>query len=233
MERLATGFQFRIRAMLLALVPIAVLCVWPGRPIVSHLTRQYAFKQIRATNGVTFEAERGFALKLDRSQLVHLATLSDVGALDLAQSSITDEQLSCLRPLRNLFFLDLSQNAISDVGFASVAHCEKLRGLVIQDTEITSDGLKHVTRMQELENLYLDGTPIDDDGLVHLRNCKLLREVSLFDTNVTEDGVKHLRALPNLSMVSLPKEWTPKNVAYLKTECPNLTVIQERVTLPR
>ena len=219
--------------MLLALIPIALLCLWPGRFIASRLARHYAFNQIRATNGNVFEGDGGFALKLDRSQLEHLATLRDVGSLDLAQSSLTDEALIRLRPLHNLVFLDLSENPISDSGLESLQHCEKLKYLALQDTEITSHGLKHLTRMTELENLVLDGTLIDDDGLEHLRSCEMLRELSLFGTNVTEHSIKHLSALPSLSAVSVPAEWSPEDVAHLKTECPKLTVYQQRVTKPQ
>jgi Leucine-rich repeat (LRR) protein len=115
-----------------------------------------ALDQIRASNGTVLEADRGFALKLDRSQLVHLAALSDVGSLDLAQSSLTDEDLTCLRPLHELVFLDLSENPISDGGLEFVERCEKLRFLALQDTAITSLGLEQLTRMTKLESLVLD-----------------------------------------------------------------------------
>lgn len=219
--------------MLLALIPIAVFCLWPGRLIVHQLTRQHAFKQIQATNGTVFHGDRGFALKLERSQLLHLVALKDVGGLDLARSSLNDDDISRLRPLRNLMFLDLSENSISDSGLKSVENCEKLRVLFLQDTAITSHGLKHLKRMTKLENLLLDGTSIDDDGLRHLRNCNVLRELSLFDTNITAEGIKHLRGLSNLITVSVPKNWSPADVAQLKMERPNLTVFQQRAAIPR
>jgi len=87
--------------------------------------------------------------------------------------------------------------------------------------------------MKDLEGLVLDGTLIDDDGLEHLRNCVMLRELSLYATHVTDYSIRHLRGLPNLSAVSVPAEWSPKSVAHLKTQCPNLTVYQQRVKIPR
>lgn len=219
--------------MLLALIPIALLCVWPGQRIASHLARRHALGQIRATDGTVHEAEGGYALKLDRSQLLHLSALSDVGSLDLAQASLTDKDLSRLRPLNDLLFLDLSENPISDLGLESIGHCHKLRFLALQDTSITSHGIKNVAQMKDLENLVLDGTMVDDDGLKHLKDCNRLRELMLYGTNVTPAGIKHFNALPSLSTVSVPKEWSVNSVARLRAEYPNLTVVQQRVTIPR
>lgn len=225
--------RFHTRTMLLALIPIAVLCVWPGQRIVSHFARQRALGQIRTTDGTVYEGEQGYALKLDRSQLQHLSALTDVASLDLAQQSITDEDLTRLRQLNDLLFLDLSGNPISDFGLGSIKHCKKLRFLALQDTPIKSRGLNHFAEMRSLENLVLDGTSVGDDGLKHLRNCEMLRELTLCGTDVTAAAIKHLVELPSLSTVSVPQEWSAAEVAQLRAECPNLTVLQQRVTIPR
>jgi hypothetical protein len=232
-DRNIRKFRFKTRTLLLAMVPVAILCLWPGRSVVSYVVRQYALGQIRSTGGTVYAAERGYALKLDRSQLLHLSALTDVGSLDLAQESLTDEDLSRLRPLRELVFLDLSENPISDLGLESIEQCHRLRFLALQDNAITSAGLKHLAQMSDLENLVLDGTLVDDDGLKHLRNCNSLRELTLYGTKVTAGGIKHLVELQGLSKISVPKEWSPNTVAELMAERPNLTVIQQRVTIPR
>lgn len=206
--------------MFYALIPIAALCLWPGQRVVSYLTRHRALAQIRATEGTVYEGELGYALKLDRSQLVYLSGLSDVGGLDLSEASLTDVDLSHLRPLRELVFLDLSSNPISDAGIDFIEHCLKLRFLALQDNAITSHGLSHVAKMTDLENLLLDGTRVSDDGLKHLINCNKLRELSLYDTEVTAAAIKHLSLLPSLSMVSVPKEWSVDSVTEFKAKCP-------------
>lgn len=219
--------------MLLALIPIALFCVWPGQRIVSHLARQHALGHIRATDGAIYEGEGGYALKLDRSQIQHLSTLSDVGSLDLARASLTDQDLARLRPLNDLVFLNLSENPISDIGLESIANCQKMRCLILQDTSITSHGLEHISRMTDLENLLLDGTAVDDEGLTHLRGCTNLRELMLCGTSVTAAAIEDIIALPSLTTVSVPKEWSVETVARLRAENPSLTVIQQRIVISR
>lgn len=233
MARNTSRLRFRMRTVLLAMIPIALFCIWPGKPVVSHWARQYAFGQIRSTQGTVHEGESGFALKLDRSQLEHLSTLRDAGSLDLAEASLTDQDVSQLRLLRNLVFLDLSDNPISDTGLEYIAHCEKLTFLSLRDTLITSEGLKHVSQMTDLEVLVLDGTAVDDAGLKHLHDCNKLRILSLCETNTTADGIEELIAIPSLSAISVPQTWSAEVVAALKSEHPNVTVFQQRIVLPR
>lgn len=233
MAGLIRKWRFKTRTLLLAMLPIALICLWPGRVIVSHLTRHHAFRQIRSTGGMVEEGAGGYTLKLDRSQLLHLSALTDVAALDIAQASITDEGLSYLRPLRDLTFLDLSENPINDAGLASIEYCHGLTFLALQDTAITSAGLETLAEMTNLEILLLDGTQVDDDGLKHLHACDSLRVLSLFGTEVTARSIKDIVELPGLSQISLPEEWSDNSVAELMSERPDITVIQQRLTIPR
>jgi hypothetical protein len=74
---------------------------------------------------------------------------------------------------------------------------------------------------------------VDDEGLTHLRCCKSLRELTLYGTSVTAAGIEDIIALPSLTTVSVPKEWSVETVAQLRAENPSLTVIQQRIVIPR
>ncbi|MEX2141577.1 MAG: hypothetical protein WD894_20090 [Pirellulales bacterium] len=125
-----------------------------------------------------------------------LPLLDDVTVLDLAGVPLTDE---CLRPigrLCQLIHLDLSHTLISDEGLSCVRPLNRLGALIIQGCEVTDACLDHV-RSSELRELWIDETDITDEGLAILARLKSLRVLRARQTKISAKGlVRLLKSVP-------------------------------------
>ena len=106
--------------------------------------------------------------RLRSREIARYQTLLDV---DLAGSSIQDDDLQYLVGLENLERLHLTDTAIGDAG------------------------LKHVAGIQSLKILRLEGTKVTDDGINLIASLPNLRGVDLQNTKVSSAGVEKLRSL--------------------------------------
>jgi hypothetical protein len=142
---------------------------------------------------------RGYSRhKLGDAEMKYIAQLTQLRALDLGYSNISDHGLENLKGLADLRELNLSSTGITDRGLEALRPLVKLDTLYLNDVVITDEGLAHIRGMPELRTLALSGTRVTDAGLKHLEATKQLRFVNLGKTRVTEEGVKKLqKALPN------------------------------------
>lgn len=115
-----------------------------------------------------------------------------------------------------LTWLDLGNTSISDNGIAFIAPLKNLTRLHLQNTGVTDEGLVHLKDLHYLEYLNLHGTSVSDDGIQHLSNLKNLRQLYLWQTNVTGEGIAQLKeSLPGVEISMGVSSEPEDSVAHL------------------
>jgi len=140
--------------------------------------------------------------------LVHLAGLSQLETLSLAETNIDGSGLRHLRGLANLKSLDLAGTRVLDEHMHHVGGLERLESLrLAYCQEITDAGLEPLARLTRLKHLNLGVYPgnskLTDRGLAHLSGLTNLRELYLTDMPVTAVGLSHLESMTGLELLWL------------------------------
>ncbi len=126
--------------------------------------------------------------------LKHLQGLTDLRHLHLrGNGGITDAGMWSLRPLTRLESLDLSATKISDAGLANLGVFSQLRSLSASGTRITDAGLPTIAAWTQLEALTLSNTKVSDRGIFLLAPLANLGSLSLDGTEVTREGANALQ----------------------------------------
>lgn len=118
--------------------------------------------------------------------------------LNLAGDHVDDAFLSQLEPIATqVYALNLARTKITDDGLKAIQNLKNLCRLHLENTKITDAGLTHLKGLSNLEYLNLYGTGVTDSGLSELEGLKNLRAVYLWQTKVTPAGAEKLqKALP-------------------------------------
>jgi DNA-binding response OmpR family regulator len=139
--------------------------------------------------GAAFMENRGggvdvrFAANKRPAELQQLQQVANLNAIDLTNTSLTDEDLRVLGRLVHLRKLDL-------------------RG-----TQISSRGVRHLRDLQKLEELDLTNTRVDDRVLEYVRALTGLRELGLIGTDVSTEAIRNLQQdLPALHIRQKAKD---------------------------
>ena len=141
-------------------------------------------------------------------QAAQLETLPPGGgeslqAVDLADASVTDADMTSLAQYTELERLSLRDTAVSDAGLDQLQSLVHLTSLDLSGSRVTDKGLSVLPWLGKLRVLHLDRTGVTDEGLVHLSSLAALEELYLADTAVTDGGVKHLATLASLRKLTL------------------------------
>jgi hypothetical protein len=154
----------------------------------------------------------------DRSSRLIIATLKELGGkvevdtsrrdrpvlkVDLAGSSVSDDNLPLLGDLTSLQSLSLSSTSISDAGLAHLRGLTNLQTLDLYSTRVDNSGLAHLRGLARLQTLYLSSTVVGDPGVVHLKGLTNLRLLSLANTRISDTGLAHLKGLAGLQTLDL------------------------------
>ena len=99
------------------------------------------------------------------ADLVHVAGLGDLTALDLTGSSVTDAGLVHLGGSANLVALELGGTAVSDAGLANLKELSRLESLNLRKTRVTNSGMVALLCHASINWLDLSGTDVGDGGL--------------------------------------------------------------------
>ena len=107
--------------------------------------------------------------KIEQRDLELLKQLNQqIIELNLARTSVSDEQLSVTSELKELRRLHLEYTAVTDVGITHLKACENLLYLNLIETKVSDEGLKSLTEIKSLKELYLFNTNITKEGLRNL-----------------------------------------------------------------
>jgi hypothetical protein len=124
-----------------------------------------------------------------------LDNLTELEALILTKSQITDDAAPHLAKHRKLAFLQLPGNRLTDKSTPWLGQLTEMFHLSIMEAEIGDAGFGNLPNLTKIEHLSADGTKITDEGLVHLAHLTSLKSLSVRRTKVTPEGVAKFKTL--------------------------------------
>ena len=132
----------------------------------------------------------------------------------LTGTTITDDDLKELAPLKNLTGLYLSPKVygegVTGVGLKYLIGLEQLTHLGLSKTNLTEPGLKELVKFKNLTHLDLGGGEVgfsgaQDSWLKELVPLSNLTFIDLEYARVTDEGLKSLASLPKLQSINLAR----------------------------
>jgi hypothetical protein len=196
-------YRFSLRMLLLAMSVAAVLVCFVGRPYRDYLINVEVKERIERLGGrVTREPiASGFVVWLNPDSAFRIVKV------DLGNQRVNTDSLELLTELSELKAVYLYYSELTDASIKHLPNCPKLEVLDLDGTRITDAGLKDVGRIPRLKWLGLRETAISDDGLRHLHSLRHLEQVLLWNTSVSESGAQDLRTkLPGAVVSRVPLE---------------------------
>jgi hypothetical protein len=227
-------FQFSIRALLLAMLAVALPLGWLTTEMKQAREQQEVVEEIEsavehiANSGrpVSYDwqydadgkalpnaqpPERGWPWNMLGGDF-----FDSVRVLSFSGSHATDAALDDLESLHEPHNYGRGTPNI-------IARLKRLNGvsqlkeLWLEDTDITDAGLQQLKGLTQLEKLSLSGTEVTDAGLVNLQGLRKLRELGLGETGVTDSGLDRLLGLSGLRDLWLDSnEVTDTGLAHLE-----------------
>jgi hypothetical protein len=158
-----------------------------------------SLRQLGASVGID-ESHSGPLLPWGHSRWFGPA-LGELEIVELANPSVTDDDLQAFRAFPELLILRLDHTQVSDAGLVHLSNLRLLQWLRLEHTRISDAGLAILSKLTNLETLALRGTNVTDAGLRHLKSLTNLRNLDVGETAVSEAGIAELKAsLPDLEI---------------------------------
>ncbi len=133
--------------------------------------------------------------------------------------------LARFNPRGEIVAIDVANTSFSDEEMQHLDQLPTLRELHLAGTHITNAGMAHVASLPQLEELYLAKTLVGDAGLAHVAGLSRLRAINVYGTQITTAGLKHLMGLAELQVLMITDvKLNPAAVEDLKSKLPRLTV---------
>jgi hypothetical protein len=153
--------------------------------------------------------------------LKNAAHLSEITAIDLSNSDVSDLGLKELASLENLTSLNLNQTKVTDTGVEIITGFARLSSLNLGHTAITGGGLKPLGKMKNLTELAIGYQA--SIGLQNLVECEHLSKLDLSEMIHQADSYS---ILPRLTALSELRAGTlidsvDEAISHI-TECKNL-----------
>lgn len=147
--------------------------------------------------------------------LADLPNLTSLRTLCLANTSLTDHDMTAIGLLSTLEELDIAATRASDAGVAHLAALHNLRVLGLSGTKMSAASLSTLRHLTYLEDLGLGEIPLDDEAIQLLAAFSRLHTLGFACApGVQPASLQALQALPalvELSVVALP----PNSLIYL------------------
>ncbi len=133
------------------------------------------------------------------SVMQFVGDLTDVHALDLSGTRVSDRGIACLRHLEQVEAIDLADTCITDESLKVLAKLTTLRALRVDGTLVSDEGVAYLTSLPRLETLELRGClDVTDKSIESLAKMRALVELDLVNTGVSGEGLDRLcKLLPN------------------------------------
>jgi hypothetical protein len=141
--------------------------------------------------------------KIDDRELAHFQHLTNIHAVFLDGSLITEDGLKYLRGYKNLQALALLATNFGDSGVKELAHHPNLSALWLNSTNVTDDGLVELGQLKNLKFLDVSSTRVTDAGMKILQDFQALEHIGCGGTSVSDAGVRELRPLVSLISIDL------------------------------
>ncbi len=166
-------------------------------------------------------------LRLDNTSLndedLESIELPDLGALDVADTTITDKGLSTIASsLHNLDFLSLARTNISNLGLLTLANLRMLRTLNLSGMPLIGDrGMAVVPQLKHLETLRLADDKITDASMINLAAAQKLKTLDLGGTAISDAALDRLGSLQSLQHLNISNtKVSPEGYKRLKVALP-------------
>ncbi len=158
------------------------------------------------------QAEVLIALR-DRGVVAQQLILNEPWAevrFDLRREGVTNADFALLEQLApTLISLNLAGTSITDQELVLLSRLGVLQRLHLERTAITDEGITHLTSLSQLRYLNLHHTAITDQGLITLASLPALEHLYLWETGVTPQAAALLGALKPTMLVEIGKAPTP------------------------
>jgi Leucine-rich repeat (LRR) protein len=152
-----------------------------------------------------------------RETIKTLRQFKNLGALYLANTRMTDDDVRYVSALPGITELHAASNPLSDVALVEIGKMTSLKTLDLGRTKVTDAGLASLSRLQSLEYLDLSGTQITNAGLYEVARLKRLKWINVANTKVTPEGLRALNRLEHLDSINnIVVDWQETD-AYLLT----------------
>ena len=144
--------------------------------------------------------------------MASLSSISDLEALRIQRSSISDEGLAYLKPMRSLKEIvlqmggprDPSSSSLTDTGLAHLSQIKSLESIKLYQPDFTDRGLKHLSELDKLRCLVIpNSSNFTDQGFSHLAKLQSLEELYIGCHGVTDAGINHIAGLTSLKDLTL------------------------------
>ncbi len=147
--------------------------------------------------------DRRDVAKLNQFQARMVSTGRNVTTVELAGNRFAPQAMPHLAGLPSLQRLNLAQTAVTDADLSPLAGLSSIQHLSLLSTVVGDDGLRHLEELTELVALDLRGTRITDAGLRSLAGLTKLTRLALGGTAITDDGLAELARLRSLVALDL------------------------------
>ena len=157
----------------------------------------------------TVRNEQGELIGLDlRRQAIPSGSLQELQAfpklrdIKLADTDISDDDLTLLGRLQSLESIDLRGCPISGTGLRGLNRLGHLKVLRLSGkngkTQVVDEDLRQIAQHTNLRALLIDFVSVGDVGVAHLKDHRAIRELGLAGTRISDESLVLLAALPNL-----------------------------------
>lgn len=152
---------------------------------------------------VDVEATRSARKRMKQIAATVFDSRDEITEINANRTTITDDDLKLIAPLRHITDLSLEKTVISDAGLENLADLPVLEWLNLYQTKVGDAGLKHIARFKKIKLLPIGETNVTDKGLAALEDMPQLTYLGLKANKVTDEGMVHLRGLKNLTGLHL------------------------------
>jgi hypothetical protein len=168
----------------------------------------------------------GDCQKPSEETLQNIPKLYRLGALNLANVEISDDQLAYISKLSHLNSLVLSGTPISDAGLVHLVGLPSIQTLHASHTNITDQGLEQIAKLPTLTILDLSYTNVTDKGMKQIAKLKNINWLLLGGNKITDKGLSELAPISELKHLTLSNDmkFSKETIQQLQKAIPKLTV---------
>jgi hypothetical protein len=131
---------------------------------------------------------------------------------------LNDETMAAMGTLPTVEYFFANAGQFTDDGLKAMAGWKGLKSFGLDhwfgppnSKAMLGKGLAHLASLPHLEAVRLGGCRVDNEAPRALAKIKTLQKVDLFHTfAVTDDGIEALQALPQLKIIILGPQYTPR-----------------------
>lgn len=156
----------------------------------------------------------------NRRRLKELSGLTNLAALDLHLTDVTDAGLAHIANRHGIRVLYLSYTRVTGAGLTHLVELNRLESLDLFGTGVSDEAATHIAKLTNLRRLELGFTALTGVGLSRLATLKELRSLSLVGTQVTKANVLELQALLPRCRIEPPQFGEPDPGSVNPCECP-------------